>query len=290
MTTLSAGSIDLFLKSIAAHGGSPNTVKAYGTDLRKWMEWTEGHHGPTSHLTIPLEEVGAEYLTAIRSEVAPTTLNRKLAAMKSWARWAGVGQDFLKDYRRPTPAPAVPHPLTEGIEGVYRMLAQVRRPAHEALIALQGLCGLRVSEALACQPSWFAFQKDGIWLTVVGKGDKTRRVPVSTPAWIALATAYAEATTRPQDPRIVALTDRAARRAITRIAGRAGLDGDTASHDLRATFATTAYRNSGNDVRAVQELMGHSNSSTTEIYIGNDDETLQSAVDFERRSTQEDED
>jgi site-specific recombinase XerD len=77
---------------------------------------------------------------------------------------------------------------------------------------------------------------------------------------------------------VVGLKDRFARRVITELGVRAKLERHTSSHDLRATFATAVYDHTL-DQRVVQELLGHSSGTTTEIYIGRSNDQMRKAVE-----------
>ena len=156
------------------------------------------------------------------------------------------------------------------------MIEQTRNIEQEALVALGGFMGLRVSESLGfCTHH---LDLDSMLATIRGKGDKTRVIPVSSQAWTHIAPAYAMAMSKP-DHRLVSYQDRFARQIITNLARRANLKREVTSHDLRATFATAAYDKT-RDIRAVQELLGHASSETTEIYTGVLMENLRKAVDF----------
>lgn len=155
------------------------------------------------------------------------------------------------------------------------MISCCRNAEQRALVALCGLVGLRVGEALAMKVSWF----DGhaMQLTVRGKGDKTRVVPVSRRAWEVISEAFTLAMV--SDGRLIHYEDRSARKAITTLGRKAELSRKIASHDLRATFATEAYNKCGNQ-RIVQELLGHASGATTETYIGVQRAAMIEAVDF----------
>lgn len=137
------------------------------------------------------------------------------------------------------------------------------KDTHKALVALGGMCGLRVGESLNIKTTDFTFDADGISLSVFGKGYKTREVPVSSKAWTYIYPAYMEATLERREV-LVPIDERAARRAIKRSAKRAGFD--ISSHQLRHTYGTVTYETSGNDIMLTKTLMGHSNTSTTEKY------------------------
>lgn len=156
------------------------------------------------------------------------------------------------------------------------MIAVARKPEHAALVALCGLCGCRVAEALAVRPS--DFNLETMMLLIRGKGDKQREVPVSNLAWRFLQNSVARAMIAGDIP-VVGLKDRFARRVITSLGVKAELNRHVASHDLRATFATAVYDKTL-DQRLVQELLGHSNGSTTEIYIAVSDHAKRNGVEL----------
>lgn len=114
-------------------------------------------------------------------------------------------------------------------------------------------------------------------LRVRGKGDKERIVPISPRAWDAISDAYVRAMVG--DKKLIHYEDRSARKAITNLGRKAGLCRPIASHDLRATFATEVYNKTLNQ-RVVQELLGHANGKTTEIYIGVNKYEMIQAVDL----------
>lgn len=170
-------------------------------------------------------------------------------------------ESAFSEFRSPTPLRGDPHPLPEGLDGVLKMINVTTNEKHRALVALCGLLGLRVAEAVAVMPG--DFNTSDMTLRVRGKGDKERIVPVSPRAWDILATPIMRAFTL--DRPVVGLKDRGARAAITDLGVRAKLKRHISSHDLRSTFATTVYDKTL-DIRVVQELLGHSSSQTTELY------------------------
>lgn len=183
---------------------------------------------------------------------------------------------MLTDYSAPTPAKGVAHPLPEGMSGVERMLAVAKNERQQALVTLCGMCGCRVAEALAARPSDFDLQN--MTLTIRGKGDKERIVPVSKKAWDILVSPVTRAFIE-NDREVVGLKDRFARRLITDMGERAGLKRRISSHDLRATFGTAVYDKTL-DLRLTQELLGHASSQTTELYTGVTMDKMRGAVDL----------
>lgn len=221
------------------------------------------------------EEVVLNWLTINRTMIAAKTTQRRLTSVKAYAAWAGWDV-HLDEYNAPTPLRGTPHPIPEGIEGVKRMIQVAPTEKQRALVALCGLCGLRVAEALCVKPSHFDLQE--LTLHVYGKGSKERIVPVSGLAWSVLQQPVTRAWVAGDVP-VIPLKDRAARQTITSLGLRAGLRRHVASHDLRATFATAVYDKT-HDQRLVQELLGHANGNTTEVYIARSNSQLREGVEL----------
>lgn len=252
---LTEHSVERFLAHMKRNGASPQTIRAYRTDLAQAMTYVDPEMDWEQ-----TEDALTDYLYDNRERYSPKTIQRRLSTFRSWAKWAGK-KDLLENYRAPKAAPTDPHPIPEGIDGVMRMIQSTRNPRHKALCTLTGLMGLRVAEAIAVRPEHFDHEHD--LLVVRGKGDKVRHVPVTRTAWKFLKTAHKHASV--SGTTLVRLSDRGARASVSRHAKRAGLSRHVSSHDMRATFATAAYEK-GHDLRAVQELLGHSDSKTTQIY------------------------
>jgi len=272
VTTLSVEAIDQYRQWCIARGRSANTVKAYSSDLKEFLK-AAGEDGLIQR--DEYEELAMSWLNLTRNIVSPKTTARRLTTLKGFAKWMGLS-DPLSDYIAPVPSRTIPHPIPEGPEGVTRMCEQAKNNEQEALVALIGFVGCRVGEALSVTTS--SIDTENMMLTIRGKGDKTRVVPISENAWRHIAPAFVVAH-RKEDHRLVSYRDRFARQVITNLAARANLKRRVSSHDLRATFATAAFDKTGN-IRVVQELLGHANSATTEIYTGVADAQLREAVDF----------
>jgi site-specific recombinase XerC len=210
-----------------------------------------------------------------RSTWGPKTVGRRLTTLRSFARWAKVDCENLAEFKAPTPARPVPHPLPEGIAGVHAMIAVAKNDRQRAMLALCGLCGLRLHEALAVRP--VDVNVGDMTVRVHGKGQKMRDVPLSAEAWHALLGAVTSAVIESR-PTVVDYADRFARKVVTNCGQRAGLSRPVSSHDLRATFLTAVY-NKTKDLRAAQELAGHASSNTTETYTGVVMATMRGAVE-----------
>lgn len=196
-----------------------------------------------------------------------------MASLRAFAKWANRSS-ILFDYSPPKAKRPTPHPISEGIEGVVRMCRNAKSPNEAALFALQGLMGLRVSEALSVMPQ--DFNEQDMTLTVRGKGDKERELPIPTMAWKYIRPAYMFA--QESGRTVVDMPDRTARHRITATGKRLGFDKRIKSHDLRSTLATALYDNTL-DLRATQEVLGHASSRTTEMYTQVTMKTMRAGLD-----------
>jgi site-specific recombinase XerD len=269
VTTLSLETIELFRSSLYEQGRSSHTIKGYTTDLRIFLteaEMTE----------VPLTEIGstaAYWLTQSKKTCQPKTTSRRLTSLRAFLAWAGEPQ-ILARYKGPVAGPPKAHPLPEGMAGVYRLIENCFQYRHKALVAQCGLLGMRVGEATNSKPSDFDTRE--MLLTVRGKGDKTRVLPIDRKAWEYLAIPVLQAQLD-NNRLVVGLPDRYARSLITKLGVRADLQRPISSHDLRSTFATHVYHET-KDIRVVQMLLGHSDSKTTEGYIDRDMQIMREAM------------
>jgi site-specific recombinase XerC len=262
-----------FQQWLESRGMSEATVRNYLSDLRELEGWCNPVTLDSSDATT-FDQLSTGYLNSIRKTLAPKTVQRRMTAFRTYARSLDWKCPALAEYRAPTPARPVPHPLPEGVDGVTRMIVAAANERQKALIGLCGLAGLRCTEARLLPLDHIDWTETT--LKVVGKGDKTRIVPMTTTLVAVIAARVGQAALA-GDNVLVGLSDRQARDAITVAARRAGLARHVSSHDLRATFATAAYNKSLN-LRAVQELLGHASSTTTEVYTAVDINHLREAA------------
>jgi site-specific recombinase XerD len=269
--TLSPASTDAFRVWLLGKGRAENTAKAYTDDLKEFLRASGGEEIER----LEYEELAASWLVMNRNKVSPKTTGRRLTSLRAFAEWIELGP-VLKDFIAPKPGKAIPHPIPEGLAGIERLLDAARNPEQCALIGLCGHAGLRISEARGIMVA--NFDLHSMMLTVRGKGDKTRVVPISKRAWSATSEAYLNAACN-GDPHLIHYKDRSARYVVTSLGKKAQLKRPISSHDLRATFATLAYDYT-RDIRVVQELLGHSSTETTQLYTGISEEKLRNAVNY----------
>ncbi|MFZ0041116.1 MAG: site-specific tyrosine recombinase XerD [Solirubrobacteraceae bacterium] len=264
-------------------GLSRNTLEAYRSDLQQYGAFLARRDQD------PLE-VGPNDLAAFVSEladgrdgkppVAPATLQRKIACLRSFYRHLRreqiIDHDPTAELRPPRSRGRLPKVLTR--DEVNRLLEQPRGNSpgalrDRALLETMYACGLRASEAITVELS--ELDLDVGILRARGKGSKERLVPVGRKA-IATLQSYL------QDgrPRLVGLSDEPrvfvnlrgsglSRQGLYKIVQRharsAGLEHRMSPHTLRHTFATHLLAG-GCDLRSLQEMLGHADIGTTQIY------------------------
>jgi integrase/recombinase XerD len=254
---------------------APRTVEAYRRDLTGLATW----------LGRPIESVTTEelerYLAELRAEgLAPSTVARRIAAIRSFFRHRqllGVRTDNpaaeldLPRRRRRLPrtlSPAEAERLVEAANGVAP-----RDLRDRALVELLYGAGLRVGEAVGLDKASVDLEQRLV--RAIGKGSKERIVPIGRQAVEALrrymsrGRPYLDRRHRPElflNARGGPLTRAGAFLILRKLAERAGLEPERIHpHLLRHSFATHLLEG-GADLRSVQEMLGHADLSTTELY------------------------
>ncbi|MCP3395975.1 tyrosine recombinase XerC [Bradyrhizobium sp. CCGB20] len=275
---------------------SPKTLEAYGRDLRQCLDFLCSHWGERVTLArfAALEATDIRSFMAMRraDDIAGRSLMRALAGLRSFGRFLereGKGKvGALSAIRAPKVAKSLPKPLP--MASAKRLADADERAGEEretwvlardaAVMALLYGSGLRISEALGLKRREVPRPGEGDVLIVTGKGNKTRMVPVLqnvlelVQEYVAMCPyplppegpIFLGARGGPLSPRIIQL-------AMERLRGALGLPDSATPHALRHSFATHLLSRGG-DLRAIQELLGHSSLSTTQIYTGIDSERL----------------
>jgi len=264
-------------------GLAHNTCRAYGSDLTLLIAWLQDR-GVTSWQTVAPDHL-VSFLEAQRAAGCVTsTVFRKLMAMRIFFRYLAAEGVAATDVSERVEAPALWKLLPDvlGEEDVERLLAApdvtTRRGRRDkAMLELLYASGLRVSE-LVSLPIAAVDLIEG-FLRCTGKGNKERLVPVGKPACAAIAAYLQErGAVDPSMP----LFATSAGRAMTRVNfwkrlrfyGKAcGLTKAIYPHLLRHSFATHLLTH-GADLRVVQEMLGHADISTTQIYTHVDQQRL----------------
>jgi integrase/recombinase XerC len=275
---------------------SGKTVEAYGRDLRQFLAFLTDHLGDRPRLPdlakLAPQDVRA-FMAARRANGASSrSLMRTLAGARSFMRFlerSGRGKvGAFAAIRAPKVPKTLPKPLhitaAKRVADADLRAGEAREPwilaRDAAVLALLYGSGLRISEALGLKRGDLPRSAATDAITVTGKGNKQRMVPV-LPQVAQLIADYITicpydlpidgplfigARGRPLSPRIVQLV-------MERLRGSLGLPDSATPHALRHSFATHLLARGG-DLRAIQELLGHASLSTTQIYTAVDSERL----------------
>lgn len=286
--------VDAFLRYLELERNtSQHTRKAYAEDLDRLLEYCAEELGSipeASEVTTRMLRGYAAYMH--ECEYAPTTIARRLASLRSFFKFLlrenRVDHDPAKPLRTPRLGRRLPHFLTS--DEVGRLLEAP--PANEplgirdrAILETLYSAGLRVAELVSLDiDDW---NRDADVVRVLGKGRKERIAPIGSFAAKALRDwlEVREPVPEPQHARALFL-NRFGRRITTRSVGRmlekhlaiAGLSRKTSPHTLRHSFATHLL-DGGADLRSVQELLGHANLTTTQIYTHVNTERLRATYE-----------
>jgi integrase/recombinase XerD len=275
-------------------GLSRNTLEAYRSDLLQLASFLDARGQTFLRAT---HEQLVEFLNELaagaigRGPVAPSTLARKVACLRSFYRHLRreglLEHDPTAELRGPRKTQRLPRVLSRGEVG--RLLASPTGTdplalRDRALLELMYACGLRASEAVGLSTSDVDLE-EGI-LCARGKGSKERLVPIGRQALAAL-----EAYLRKGRPLLVgnavqdrvlvnhrggALTRQGLYKIVQGHARRAGLEQKMSPHTLRHTFATHLLAG-GCDLRSLQEMLGHADLATTQVYTHLSAERLKDA-------------
>jgi integrase/recombinase XerC len=279
--------LDDFVRSL--HGVAPSTAGAYRTDVDAFATWVArlGIDGPERVDRNAVRRYLA-HLTTRR--YARRTIARKASALRryfGWARRTGlVDADPLLGVSAPGGGGRLPRVLHDAeiaalLDSPPPHVAAdppAVRLRDAAVLELLYGCGLRVAELCGLRPSDLDLPARAV--TVWGKGAKQRRLPLGEPAADAVRAWLADgraALAGPDTPDTVVFVNRRGRpltpRDVRRIIDRRAL-APTHPHALRHTYATHLV-DGGADLRAVQELLGHADVGTTQVYTHVSAERLQ---------------
>ena len=275
-------------------GASPETLRAYRTDLARFAVQASGGSGGPPDLD-RLDALAVRgYVAALHREgLERSSIARHLSAVRSFLRFA-VRQGRLKD--NPAigiPTPRIPKRLPKvlTVDETFALLDAI--PADDlaavrdrAVLEVLYAAGLRVGELVGLDLE--DLDVGGGMVRVLGKGRKERMVPFGSKAAEALRAwlgASRELRRRSPNPEAVflnlrggRLTDRSVRRVLDRRLREAAIRGRVSPHALRHSFATHLL-GGGADLRAIQELLGHASLSTTQRYTHVTPESLMEVYD-----------
>lgn len=272
---------------------STNTLDAYLRDIRKLRDYAEFDLEQISPLQISYEHI-QEYLFQ---------LSKKKFSERSQARWISSIKSFFKylvedEVRVDNPATLLEGPKlglylpdTLSFEDVERIIRAINintdlGQRNQCMIEVLYGCGLRVSELIDLKISNINFKES--YLKVDGKGDKTRFVPIADHTsnliteYIRNVRAKYKINKKCED--ILFLNSRGSAMSrvivfiiIKELTEKAGINKKISPHTFRHSFATHLLQN-GADLRFIQEMLGHSSITTTEIYTHLKNEQLRDVI------------
>lgn len=282
--------IPAFEASLTA--SAANTRAAYRRDVELFAEWLLGLPVPTAPGMVDREHV-RRYLAHVSDNGATSrTVARRIASLRRYFEWClrrgMVTDDPTAAIHTPPAKGRLPRPLD--VDTVTSLVCsededapEWRRARDRAVLEILYGSGLRVSEV--CGLTLQSVSTDGSTLRVIGKGSKERIVPLSRQAVDAIArwkrvraevTGEKSGATLFLGGRGTPINRREVARLIDSACERVGLAGGTHPHAIRHSFATHLMNN-GADTRSIQELLGHSDASTTQRYTHVSKEQLTAA-------------
>ena len=281
--------VDLFLAHLRHERGlSEETLRAYNSDLAQWHGCFKGKTGKEDVLLADISSDVIRACMALRHKtLEKTSQARKLSSLRSFYRFLNEREDFGEN-----PAERVSYPKTKrkipsfmGVDDLFHFLDSLRRNASRpgmswrscrnwAMFECLYSTGTRVSELVGMNESDLACESGMV--RVMGKGSKERVVPIGDKAMEALRgylsvldqqfpSARVQGSALFRNARGGRLTTRSVHRILKMELKRCGLWQQMSPHGLRHSFATHLL-NSGADLRAIQEMLGHSSLSTTQRY------------------------
>lgn len=289
-----AGELDTALADFLGHGRdeigfSPATLDAYRRDLKRFLGWC--HERELTRLD-QLSEADIRAFAAAehRRGLNPRSVQRRLSALRRWFRYLRREGRITIDPGAGVRAPKVRRRLPQTLD-IDQVLALLNIPEEgelatrdRAMLELFYASGLRVSELASL--TWHRLDMSQGLVRVLGKGRRERLVPVGRHALQALKRWRGIHASLPGSPAAQVFVSlhgkplgvRAIQKRVAYWSGRQGLDQSVHPHQLRHSFASHILESSG-DLRAVQELLGHANLSTTQIYTHLDFQHLAKVYD-----------
>jgi len=276
-----------FDEALAVRGAAEKTRRAYGADVGELARWAAGTDTTPGEVDYRLLRRYAAHLTSTAREggrsLSAPTVARKFASIRAFFRslvdrgeLAQNPADLVSHGRRRSPLPKLlrTDELTALLDRIPARTPLEMRD--RAMLELTYSCGLRCEEVVNLDAGDLDFDVEE--LRVLGKGSKTRVVPVGEPAQRAMERylskgrpALVQAPAEVAEPALFLskrgrrLSPSDVRRRLRLWLRNAGLSAEASPHALRHSFATHLLEG-GADLRAIQELLGHASVSTTQTY------------------------
>lgn len=273
--------IDAFLLHRRASGCSPKTLEWHAYSLAKFAEWLgEEHKQPHVWTPLLVRSYVAHLQTATGKSGKPLSghsITSYTSSLLAFLKWLYEEEVTPTNLALKVKKPRLPQIVKDAYspDEIQRFLNAADNARDYAILCVLLDCGLRASE-LSNLTRDDVLMDQCLVVVRSGKGKKDRVVPFSFPTAKALTKYLMK---RPDDSPILfpsakggKLLPNSVKQLITRLATRAGISGATV-HRFRRTFATMYLRNGG-DLITLQRLMGHSDLSTTSVYLQTTTEDL----------------
>ncbi|MBR5554923.1 tyrosine recombinase XerD [bacterium] len=254
-------------------GLAQNTIDAYRRDLSNFLDYCLSN-GVESVKKIERTHINGYFLSIHEKKLSPTSVMRKTASIRGFFKWLCANEICEKNPALTLESPKVPKrlPKVMTIEEINKILSENLNKKEKLIVELLYGCGLRVSELVNLKVN--DVDSSAKYLRCVGKGSKERIVPIGSMALKALKNYEKERSlilqTKGKTSKSLFLTNDG--KSITRQevytfihSLGAKIHKSISPHTLRHSFATHLLEN-GADLRVVQELLGHSDVSTTQLY------------------------
>ena len=265
---------------------SPNTIENYRRDLNALTAWMGGA-GVSSFKDLIGEHLRSFVAAEHRRGLSPKSLQRRLSALRSFFRYLLRNGELPGNPAQGLRAPKAPRKLPQVLDA-DEMTRLVEVPTDgplglrdRAMLELFYSSGLRLSEL--CALRWRELDLAESLVSVTGKGNKGRIVPVGSHAVTALSEWKSASAGKPDAPVFpgrggATISPRAVQLRLRQLAQQQGIWKRVHPHLLRHSFASHVLESSG-DLRGVQELLGHADIATTQIYTHLDFQHLAKVYD-----------
>ncbi len=251
-------------------GLSKNTLEAYRRDLSNFFDFCND----IDISKIQRTQINSYVRNLHEKKYSPTSIMRKIASLRGFFKWACANEKTKSNPTLTLEQPKIPQKLPKVMtaEEINSILNQDLSKLHRVIIELLYGCGLRVSELVNLKIN--DFDLNGKYLECTGKGSKDRIVPLGKKAISAIKNYLPEREYNLQKYNLQSKQllinekgKQVTRQEVYTFIHEQGkkLHKAISPHTLRHTFATHLLEN-GADLRVVQELLGHSDVSTTQLY------------------------
>ncbi len=254
-------------------GLSKNTIDAYGRDLSEFLDFCTSK-GIEEVQKIERGNINGFFLSLHEKKLSPTSVMRKTASIRGFFKWLCANEICEKNPALTLEAPKTPKKLPKvmTLDEINKILSENLNKKEKVIVELLYGCGLRVSELVDLKIT--DVDLNGKYLRCTGKGSKERIVPIGSMALKAIKNYEKEREFILQKSgksvKNLILTPegkKITRQEVYTFIHSLGtkIHKSISPHTLRHSFATHLLEN-GADLRVVQELLGHSNVSTTQLY------------------------